>query len=55
MKVLTNAKPMTYNGEKPVKCECGKVIARVRDGKVYIYCKSCKRQVAIVDLEPRAK
>lgn len=54
MKMLTKTETMKYNEEKPVKCECGKIIAKIRDGKVYIYCKSCKRQVAIIQLEPRA-
>lgn len=33
--------------ETPIKCTCGKLIAIVRDGKVYIKCKGCKHEVEI--------
>ena len=33
---------------KPVKCDCGKVVAYEVDGKIYVYCKSCKRQVEVI-------
>lgn len=36
-----------------VKCTCGKMVARIRNGKVYVYCKTCKREVPL-DIEPRA-
>jgi hypothetical protein len=35
----------------PIKCECGRVIAFLREGKVYVRCKKCKREVEI----PKAK
>ena len=38
----------------PVNCTCGKMVARIRGGKVYVYCKTCKREVPL-SLEPRAK
>jgi hypothetical protein len=41
------------SGGKPVKCTCGKMVARIRNGKVYVYCKTCKREVPLV-IEPRA-
>lgn len=41
------------NGGTPVKCTCGKMVARLRDGKVYVYCKTCKREVPL-EIEPRA-
>lgn len=37
----------------PVKCSCGKMVARMRNGKIYVYCKTCKREVQL-KLEPRA-
>lgn len=40
-------------GSTPVKCTCGKMIARLRNGKVYVYCKTCKREVQL-EIEPRA-
>lgn len=40
---------------KPVKCTCGKMVARVRNGKIYVYCKTCKREVELpLVIEPRA-
>lgn len=37
-----------------IKCDCGKLVAIKIDGIVYVYCKSCKRQVPVITLEPRA-
>ena len=39
---------------RQLKCHCGKLVAIVRDGTVYVYCKGCKRQVAVCKTEPRA-
>jgi hypothetical protein len=33
--------------EKPIKCNCGKLLARVRDGKVYVWCKACKKEIQL--------
>ena len=35
----------------PIKCECGKLIAIVRNGKVYIKCKGCKHEVEIPTIQ----
>ena len=44
--------------EKPIIAECGKLIAKVRDGRLYVYCKRCKREHEIIidtaTKEPRA-
>lgn len=33
---------------KPIRCACGKLIAMSDEkGKVYVQCKSCKKQVKI--------
>lgn len=40
----------TFGGiytDKPIKCTCGKLLARVRDGKLCLWCKSCKKEVTI--------
>lgn len=47
-------KEQKLNSGEPVRCECGKIVAMRRNGKIYIMCKSCKRQIPIVELEPRA-
>lgn len=33
--------------DKSIKCDCGKLIAKVRNGKLYVWCKNCKREVEI--------
>lgn len=33
--------------EIPIKCNCGKIVAKRRDGKLYVWCKSCKREFEI--------
>ena len=46
----------TFGGictDKPIKCTCGKLLARVRDGKIYLMCRGCKREVPIeIDFRP---
>ena len=39
--------------EKAVRCTCGKLVAKMRDGKIFVYCKGCKREIEL-QLEPRA-
>lgn len=31
----------------PQRCECGRVVAFMRDGKIYVKCKRCKREVEV--------
>ena len=42
---------MLYNEsgkmDKPIKCDCGKLIAKYKDGKLFVWCKSCKREVEV--------
>lgn len=45
---LTKSAEKVYNNGEPVKCECGKIVAYERNGNVYVYCRSCKRQVAVI-------
>ena len=39
---------MLYNEsgkmDKQIKCDCGKLIAKYKDGKLFVWCKSCKRE-----------
>lgn len=39
----------------PVRCDCGKLIAYERDGRIYVMCKHCKKQVEVTRIEPRAR
>lgn len=45
---MTNDEKLSYNKGKPIKCDCGKVLAFKKDGYIYIKCKGCNRIVAIV-------
>lgn len=29
-----------------INCDCGKLLAKVKEGKLYLYCKSCKKEIA---------
>lgn len=33
--------------EIPIHCSCGKLIAKERDGKIYVMCRGCKHEVEI--------
>lgn len=33
--------------ETDIKCSCGKLIAKERGGKIYLWCKSCRREVEL--------
>ena len=42
--------------EKDLKCHCGKLLGKVKNGKLYLYCKQCKKEVQIdVIFEPVQK
>ncbi len=30
-----------------VQCDCGKLLAKVKDGKIYVWCKNCKKEVPL--------
>jgi phage FluMu protein Com len=34
--------------EKKIRCECGKLLAVERDGRIYIRCRGCHKQIEIV-------
>lgn len=40
-----------------IKCSCGKLVAKYRDGKLYLFCKKCKKEVPIdiKDIEPKSR
>ena len=31
-----------------IMCDCGKLLAREINGKIYVWCKQCKREIEIV-------
>lgn len=32
-----------------IRCECGKLLAKVDHGSIFVMCKRCKRQVSILE------
>lgn len=40
-----------------INCKCGKLLARYKDGKLYLYCKRCKKEIEIElnKLEPKSQ
>lgn len=40
---------MTERREKgrPLSCECGKLLAYERDGKIFVWCRGCRREVEL--------
>ena len=50
-KTLTNKEFDGYNrDDEPIRCDCGKIVAIMQNGVVYVKCKACRRQVAIFDI-----
>lgn len=43
--------------KKNLKCFCNKLLARYDDKYIYLYCKLCKKEVAIKlqNLEPKSQ
>lgn len=33
--------------DNQINCDCGKLIARERDGVLYVWCKECHKEVPI--------
>lgn len=31
-----------------IKCDCGKLLAKERDGKIFVWCKQCKKEVELL-------
>lgn len=34
----------------PIRCNCGKIVAYNRNGRIEVYCKECKKQIPVVIL-----
>lgn len=40
----------------PVKCDCGKMVARWHGKHLYVWCKVCRKEVEIkIDKEPMSR
>lgn len=40
-----------------IKCKCGKLLAKYDNGIIYLYCKSCKKEIPIkiINKEPKSQ
>lgn len=39
-----------------VKCDCGKLIAKKKNGKIYLWCKHCKKEIELkIESEPLSR
>ena len=47
---LTNVRSIMYNRRRPQKCPCGKVVATIEDGKIFVKCRNCKQWIAVFDI-----
>lgn len=50
MNELTKEHRNNYNKGDPERCECGRVIAFQKDGKLYVKCKECNKWVSILSI-----
>lgn len=38
--------------DKEIRCTCGKLLAKIgKDGKIKVWCKSCKKEVPVIGAE----
>ena len=47
---MTDDGKVEYNKGKPYRCECHRVVAYQRDGKIYVKCQDCKKWIAILSV-----
>ncbi len=40
--------------ETPIYCDCGKLLGKIRDGKIYVWCKGEKKEVELKIEKDRA-
>lgn len=52
---MTESKDVRYNKGSPLRCECHRVIAFQKDGKVYVKCQDCKKWIAVLTIEKKAQ
>lgn len=48
---MTDNKEIGYNKGSPLRCTCGRVAAFMKDGKVYVKCKDCRKWVAVLTIK----
>lgn len=50
---MTKDKTKSYNNHTgtPIKCDCDRVIAFKRGGKIYVKCPNCKKWIAVLSID----
>ena len=38
-----------------IRCDCGKLLAHEKDGKIYVWCKQCKKEVEVVVVKTKTE
>lgn len=46
-KGLTYKEVIEYNKGKPIRCQCGRIIGYKVDNDIFIFCRSCKKQINV--------
>lgn len=49
--MLTNSENVRYNKGSPIRCDCGRVIAFMQDGKLHVKCQDCKKWIAVLTIK----
>lgn len=47
---LTDEEKVSYNKGDPYRCDCHRVVAFQKDGKIYVKCQDCKKWIAILSV-----
>ena len=48
---MTDSKKVRYNKGDPIKCDCNRVVAFVKDGKIYAKCMNCKKWISVLTIK----
>ena len=43
------------NNGNPIRCDCGKLVAKERDGRIYVFCRACKREIEVARKSPEVR
>ena len=44
---LTYKNRISYTNGEALQCQCGKLIAYIREGKIYVKCRGCGREIEV--------
>jgi hypothetical protein len=43
------------NNGSPISCDCGKIVAFERNGRIYVKCHRCHREIEVATRESRGQ